>query len=229
MVKIEQHNIQLVSLHIPKTAGTSFRNILKDVYGKNRIVRFDVNHQGNITLDEKPFNKARLSNKIEVIHGHFYFQDIQKTIDIRDIPLITWLRNPIDRVISNYYYLESVLIDVLNEEKRAINIRSKLQKTLIEYARAEINRNRISKFLKGSTPGDFAFIGLQEYFNDDLLRLSGLLKWKGSFEGYKHNATPGKKEIVEPETRQEIEDLNRDDMEWYNMILQSRQSNGNIS
>jgi Sulfotransferase family len=222
MGRIEQHNIELISLHIPKTAGTSFRNILKDVYGKNRVVRFDVNHQGSITLEEKPFNKARLSNKIEIIHGHFYFQDIQKIIDIRDIPLITWLRNPVDRVISNYFYLESVLIDVLNEEKRAINIRNKMQKTLIEYARAEINRNRISKFLKGSAPDDFAFIGLQEYFNEDLLRLSRLLKWKGSFEGYKHNITSRKKEIVEPEIRQEIEDLNRDDMAWCKQVLQNR-------
>lgn len=225
MTRIGKHNLELISLHIPKTAGTSFRNILKDVYGNKSVVRFDVSHKGEITMDEKSFTKNSIPGKIKVIHGHFYYKDLKNIMELpHNMPVITWIRNPVDRVISNYFYLESVLIEVLNEEKRALNIRSKMQKTLLEYAQAEMNRNRISKFLAGIDLTKLFFIGIQEYFSEDLDLLSGKMGWDKNFTQYRHNETIHSNPAISLEIREEIENLNWEDMELYSEAIRIRAS-----
>ncbi len=49
---IQAPHLELISLHIPKTAGTSFRSNLVNVYGKKAVARFDI-LKGKIWLDEK--------------------------------------------------------------------------------------------------------------------------------------------------------------------------------
>ena len=46
------NNIELVSIHIPKTAGTSFRNVLKSAYSRKSVVRFDI-RRGKIEMEKK--------------------------------------------------------------------------------------------------------------------------------------------------------------------------------
>ena len=139
----------VISLHIPKTAGTSFRNILKSIYSEKDVVRFDINERNEVRLNENLYTGKSLPSA-KVIHGHFVCETLYDNFQIPDnVLLITWLRDPVARVISNYFYLEKRLKELLEEKKNNLNILSKMQRTLIEYARAEVNRNRQSKFLKG--------------------------------------------------------------------------------
>ncbi len=39
---IDNHNVELISIHIPKTGGTSLRNTFKDVFGEDGAKRFDI-------------------------------------------------------------------------------------------------------------------------------------------------------------------------------------------
>lgn len=212
---------ELISLHIPKTAGTSFRNILKAVYGDEEVVRFDMNENGTF-LNEQPYTKSTLP-RVRVIHGHFIFKSLRKEFQIPDdCKIITWVRNPVDRVISNYYYLESRLKDILNEEKRNLNILVKMQRTLLEYARAEINRNRQAKFLNGTVPDDFDFIGIHEFFNEEVVRLSRVLQWKTIPEVLYHNKTETDKPEIQEEVIHEILELNKEDTAIYENALQIR-------
>ncbi len=64
MSKKVKNNIELVSLHIPKTAGTSFRYILKEQFKKKDVARLDIYPSGAIMLNEKEFDSEKLKDKI---------------------------------------------------------------------------------------------------------------------------------------------------------------------
>jgi len=217
-------SLELVSIHIPKTAGTSFRNILKKVYGEDRVIRVDI----TLPSEKTPYSSCPepppvLPEGTKVIHGHFRFQDVAEKYKLRkDIPIITWVRNPVERVISNYFYLQKILRDIIREEERSVNILGKMEKSLIEYARAEINRNRISRFLEGLNLEDLLFVGIQEYFSEDLRYLAELLGWEG-YEEYFHNTSEEQKKPVPDEIRQEIAALNAKDMEIYKRALELKE------
>ncbi len=215
---------ELISLHIPKTAGTSFRNILKSVYGEEQVVRFDINEKGEVRLNEEIYSKNILPS-VKVIHGHFIYNTLTEKFALpENFKIITWVRDPVKRVISNYFYLESRLRQILDEENKNLNILSKLQRSLIEYARADLNRNRQAKFLNGRPLKSFDFVGIQEFFDMEVSRLSNVLKWKKNPEVLFHNLTPLRDSNIDPDLLNEIRELNMEDVKIYNEALQIRNS-----
>jgi hypothetical protein len=215
-----KNSVELVSLHIPKTAGTSFRNILKDVYGSGSVARLDIRR--NVELNSKVLKSSRLKPGIKVLHGHFNYVKFMDRFDISEgTPVITWLREPAERVISNYFYLDKILRKELNEEKKDLNILAKMEKTLLEYAATEANRNRMSKFLDGTRLEDFFFIGITAHYEADLAQLAQLLNWR-SYSLHKHNIT-GRRPEVDEESLHQIRDLNREDYALYEHAIQLRE------
>lgn len=214
---------ELISIHIPKTAGTSFRNILKSVYGEKNVVRFDISMRGVVRLNEKPYAEKQLPSA-KVIHGHFSYEAIKSCYGIPEgCPVITWLRDPVQRVASNYYYLESRLIDILQEEKHDLHILEKMQRSLPEFARAEINRNRMSKFLNGVELKNLTFIGIQEQFEIDLPLLAAKLKWPRVPVVLYHNVTSEKENRQIPDDlAEEIRSLNAEDVRLYEEAMALR-------
>jgi len=223
MKKIK-NKLELVSIHIPKTAGTSFRNILKEYYGEENAVRFDIsNTSKRIGIENEEFTKGRLPKNIKAIHGHFYYSSLIELVDLsEDVKIITWMRDPVERVISNYYYLSKRLREELDEEGKGLNILAKMQKSLLEYASAEISRNRMYKFLKGADLEKFFYIGIHKHYNEDVIELTELLGIDKP-EIFEHNIT-GDKEEVSQELIKEISDLNSFDVELYNKALELRKS-----
>jgi len=220
--KKAKNRIGLISIHIPKTAGTSFRNILKDAYGAENVVRLDIlKGASKVLIDNIEFKSRKLSSRIKVVHGHFNYIDLSEKFDLKDeTPIITWLRNPIERVVSNYYYLSKRLKEELDEEGKGLNILAKMQKSLIEYARLEMNQNRMSKFLNGISLEEMKFVGIQEHFNEDL-EYFGKLFGIENIKPLEHNIT-GKKHNVNDEIIREIAELNSLDMDIYKMGLELR-------
>ena len=224
-----RNNIELLSIHIPKTAGTSFRNVLKSVYGSRSVSRLDIRSGGKkIELERKQLRGNRLSSRIRVVHGHFRYKDFTELFECGEsLPVITWMRNPVERVISNYYYLAGVLANELQEEKKGLNILAKMQRSLIEYAGNEISRNRMYKFLDGMPLEQFRFVGIHEHYREDLADLMALLGFE-KFPDYRVNVTAQKREVDE-DTLQKIRELNALDMELYEEALRLReQRKGNI-
>jgi len=218
------NKIELVSIHIPKTAGTSFRNVLKGVYGKKSVIRFDIRSGGKkIEVEQKQLKGSKLADNIRVIHGHFRYRDLVELVEIDEsIPVVTWMRDPVERVISNYYYLAEILSKELQEEKKGLNILAKMQRSLIEYARTEISRNRMYKFLDGMAVDKFKFVGIQEHYEEDLEDLMQALGVE-SFPHYHVNVTTKKHDVSE-ETIEEIKALNDLDMALYQEALNVRNS-----
>ncbi|MCF6171089.1 MAG: sulfotransferase family protein [Bacteroidales bacterium] len=217
-----KNQLELISIHIPKTAGTSFRNILKEHFGEESVVRFDiVGKEKVILVENKELKPNKLPAHIKVIHGHFNYIDLIEKLEIKkDVPVITWLRNPVERVISNYFYLAKRLKEELREEEKGLDILSKMQKSLIEYARLELNRNRMSKFLDGISLEEMKFVGVHEFFDEDLEYFGRLFGFE-DIQTLEHNIT-GVKHKVCVEVAQEIESLNALDMGIYNKGIKLR-------
>lgn len=200
--------LELVSIHIPKTAGTSFQHALEFQYGANRVARIDFpEHAAAIRPPEG----------VTVIHGHITMEEARILDDSQSIPRITWLRHPVDRVISNYNYLSGRLDDLLDEPRHGVDILSKMKRTLLEYAAADRNRNRIAHFMAGHQPEDFSFIGLVEQYAIDLGALRQHFGWKAASPVH-HNSS-SKSAAVDPVIRATIEELNAEDMRWYAEVL----------
>lgn len=101
----------LISLHIPKSGGTSFDNVLKEWFGLG-FHRHYYNH-----IKEQPPHKVRLGTALQkivplCIHGHFdaeidkgdvfqYYPDAKQFISI--------YRNPLELQLSYYFYQQKLI------------------------------------------------------------------------------------------------------------------------
>lgn len=127
--------------------------------------------EGTINIHPRPLHRL-LRRDTKVLHGHFPFNKIERIYKKNKTYLITWMRDPVERVISNYYFFIKRV-----QDNSLPNTANRKNETLLEYARHEDNRNRMSYFLSGLELSDIDFIGFTEYFDDDLDALADLLGW----------------------------------------------------
>lgn len=214
--------VKLISIHIPKTAGTSFFHSLKKQYGNQKVARIDI-YDNRIRINKIPVDSAYVYKNTTVIHGHFTIDSLNNYLSLPvNTPIITWLRDPVERVISNYYYLSKRLDEELMEEKKGLNILSKMRRSLLEYAQDERNCNRMSKFLKGIDIKDFFFIGTVENYDEDIQELGRKLNWS-TLEIVTHNITgTSNKSVVDEQTKALIRSYNKKDQALYEQALALR-------
>lgn len=96
---------KILHLHIPKAAGTSFNNFFYRIYRRERV-----QIAGQMELD-----KNISINNYDFIAAHLNYSEIT-SLTSDNYLLVTFLRNPLDRALSQYYFLkkDSVLDTVLN-------------------------------------------------------------------------------------------------------------------
>ena len=222
--------VELISIHIPKAAGVSFEHALRRAYGQNRFVRVNISFE-KANRKKIPRGPLRLHRNVKVVHGHFRHRDVLKLYRLdRNIPVITWVRDPVSRVLSNYFYLGKVLRDMLKEAEYKSDyynwnpegILNRLQRSVLEFARLDANRNRMSRFLKGLSLEDFFFVGVVEHYSQDLAQLAQLLNWETVFEAH-YNRSRKQWRPVSAEILDEIRSLNAEDQSIYDEALRLRQ------
>ncbi len=94
--KPKNTRVEIISVHVPKTAGTTFKKVLQQIYTDQEIF-FDYPHRG--PLHNKML--AKDSANVRVIHGHFPANKYE--LKFPKARKIIWLRNPIIRLISHYF------------------------------------------------------------------------------------------------------------------------------
>lgn len=209
----------IISCHIPKTAGTSFRYALEASFGNRLYLDYGdrvgwSGDQAETWRRGRGLPEAIKSDSIEVIHGHFY---LKKYLDIdRDTAMVTFLREPIDRVISNYRFLyENPQIDhpLVKEFHQELP-------TLLEWANLPQARDLQSKVLNGCHIEKLAFVGITERYRESLLRFDSLFNTDlanldtGEFHNKSTNSL-----IVSKRERNQIAMLNRADHDLYATAL----------
>ena len=223
MSKIKNiNNVELVIIHIPKSGGHTIYKTFKTVY-KNKL---DIpRNRKEYFLTYPPVNSLIniIPDHVRVIYGHFEYKRIKDIHEKYNSKIITWLRNPVDRVISNYFYRMMKTEMNINPWP---NIAYTLDTSLLDFARESVNINLMSKFLEGIEPEELYFIGTLENIDEDLKIISRMLNLRGFKTGYYLNNNESykkhptcKTKIITTEMRKIIAELNREDMELYQKAI----------
>jgi len=213
--------LKLISIHIPRTGGTSFYQILREIYGAKTSISYRRKDYLEAIENSQSFSKF-ISENIETLHGHFFYKEIETLHQTSQAKLICWLRNPVERVISNHRHF----IHRNSGQNPIRPNQHRVNESLLDYARQEQNGNRVSQFLEGLEPEDFFFIGLLEFFEEDLAQLAKLLEWP-TFSIPKLNTVKPIYPSIRNDVFQEIKEFNGDDMDWYERAIELRESRNN--
>lgn len=218
--------VEFISIHIPKTGGRSFHAVLRQVYGDSLDRRYEKEHfflKGN----RKAAGIITLPEGIRGIHGHLTIKQVRHIIESDGPRVVTWVRDPVERVISNYYYFMKRIREGEVKEKQ----RAKADMTLHEYAIQPKRQNRMSMILDGMQPEDFFFIGITERFEEDLRALCRMMGWPEMEEvphinvlaSFKlNNDCATQYRDIDDSMRNDIAALNAEDMILYEKIKKMR-------
>ena len=213
----------IISIHIRKCAGTTFRECLTQYFGDN--VLFDYGDEigsswpstvakRRIRLEQAIQKKDEITEAFKVVHGHFF----RTKYDFLDAPktYITFLRDPVQRVLSNYYYLKRNF-DRRNPDAFVVN---SLGFSIAEFARYSDNRNLQSQYIQATSLDDFEFVGIVEQYEKSIAHLNCTLGCKLPItESLNTNITVVEDGgyMVDEKTRSIIENCNRDDLRLYDI------------
>jgi hypothetical protein len=220
-------SVELISVHIPKTAGSTFGGgILPYIYGEENIL-YDYDGLSVETL----IKQGKLTNKIKAIHGHFPAVKYKYLFD--KVKLVVWLRNPILMLIS-WYYFWNYKRDVFYDKSHKYVVENSI--SFRDYIEMEYKENNIKAyFLEGLELKNFNFVGLQEFFSEDLLELTNLLGWRMvDIPIYNINKYPDyQKQVIKTlgdiSISKRILDIKKDDMDMYKLALKMRYERQGLS
>ena len=203
----------ILSSHIPKTAGRSFLVSLIRIFGDENVLR----DYGNLQPEKDGLRKIEENHRC--IHGHF---SINKYKDhIQDCEWVTWIRNPVERVISSYCYWE--------REKAGHDGYPHID--IEDFIAMPDAGNLQSRMLRGLNIEDFLFIGISEYYDVmhdkfcEILDVPMVPKVNINHNPLKHSSD---KYIVPKHIKRQIKKRNRDDLWLYDMVYHMNKRKGII-
>lgn len=213
--------VDIISVHVQKTAGTAFGKVLQQVYGSERIL-FDYEHADQPA--DFVLQQGLIKPEIQVIHGHFPARKYRELFP--DARFVVWLRNPIYRFISAYFFLKNYKDNFFSETHRYI-----VQENLnpLEVAELPEMQNIVARFFfKGVALAEMDFVGVQEFYGEDLAELgdkAGWTEFKNNVENI--NQHPNYCENVQVILNdsglvKKLALLNSEDMELYQEALSLR-------
>ena len=161
----------LVSVHVPKTAGTSFAAALRQLYGER--LRAD-NGDRPLAHSRGQRRWAALRHACSMagavlpdacVHGHFM---PAKYALVRRARFCIWLRDPVQRVVSRYHHY------CRHGQLEPQHLRWGLVPglSLEQFVRLPQYRNTYAEYLWAFPLRRFDFVGVVERYEQDMLRFA---------------------------------------------------------
>ena len=205
----------IVSVHVPKTGGETFRDILEALT------------EGHLQRDyaDRPLAPMSLRQRIRLatarphldpdtraVHGHFNATKYWRRYP--DARYMAWFREPVERLASHYHYWKR------KPDRKNPTCQKLMQEDLSLEAFAALPEMRDvhARFLGEVPAASLAFVGITERYDDsiDLFRRAFYPALPVATE--RVNVNPerdGDRYDLDPATREAIEQLNSADMDVY--------------
>ena len=224
-----------IHLHIPKTGGTTLRDIIQRQYQAEKILMIPKLDESEDILKEVSTSQI---NQLKLIQGHLKY-GIHNHFH-RRAKYFAIIRDPINRVLSTYYY-------VLSQKNNPQNLStSNNQMTIYDYVQSGVNPfliNGQTQLISGKTgnidnpiikseelfslakeniANDFLFLGITEMFDETILILKNMLGWHMPYYSIA-NRTKKKPnyDAVNPTIISFIKEHNQLDIKLYNITKTS--------
>ena len=219
-----EHKKLIISVHIPKTGGTTFLEILKAIaeevlyldYG-NQIFSPDAVYRRGQKVQE-PFESItdlELLPGRSVIHGHFH---IRKYLGkFPNASYISWLRDPIERVVSHYFFWRRAAEHGFTADPLCNKVISE-KMSLMEFAEWERARNVQHRFLAPVGVEHCDFIGIAEEYDRSIKLFQKLFCPEADITLEARNKNPERPRAfykLEAGAREKILQLNELDVKTY--------------
>ena len=159
-------------------------------------------------------HSARLLRDYDVIHGHFLVQ--KYTFLLPQAMFITFMREPVSRLLSHYYYFKHVAsknpVTVSRNPDICLVAEGKLG--LVEFARSEAMSRMYERFTIGLPLDAFALVGITERYTESVERLNRIF---GVHVGVRHERRSGHEKYAAEYERvlPELREANRENSRIY--------------
>jgi hypothetical protein len=214
----------LISVHVPKTGGVSFLEVLKRCYGDGLLLDYRDRPMARGTLGRLAKTLAGslharrgALDRYRCIHGHFL------PIKYRFLPdrsFAIWLRDPVELAVSRYHYFRRHL------KPEDIQYRRYFKRhggSLEAFVRLPHFQNVYTKYLFGMRLEDFDFIGITEDYAASLELFRRVYGIEDDLEERMENANPekeGSRYEIPGDLREAIMKSNQKDMALYRSAVE---------
>lgn len=222
----------LISVHLPKTAGSSFLTAIRQHYGE-RLVQDYGDRPINKTTFRRNFDAVQgcmlnmgsrsRYRHIDCIHGHFMPLKYRLLKTKGEKQYVVWMRDPVERLASHYLYWVRNYnrIDAGKLHRRVVEEKWSLER----FCLGPEMRNAYSKFFWGFPLKRFDFVGITEFYDSDIEYFSENIVG-AKLESMRVNVNPNPVEhsyIDDPEFRKKIQAYHQADVTLYQQAVALRE------
>lgn len=185
-------------VHIPKTAGMSLYRAMESIVGVRNALLVPP-RDGNVGRDTFAGLSSRDIERLRLISGHMGFDAIRRRLDPRQWKFISLVRQPVDRELSDYYYIRGAESHPLHAEICRLSLEGYVE------ARVAACPNRQCSLLCGEpsyakaiecVDKDYFLVGCTEFYAEFVSALWAALAWPHPERALrKENVTPQRLEV----------------------------------
>ena len=217
--------------HIPKTAGTSLRELIESEYPEDQRAAV---YEAELQLkrpDPKFISRFKeQQSRIEIVYGHFSY-GIHEFLNVRP-KYFSFVREPISRVKSLYEELCKPNSQFFEQTQNGLTL-----KDLVLSRSTEMTNNHMTRVISGTVPAPgvlvteewylqaakqniekyYFFVGTLDTLNSDVEKLAGMLSWNNRKLPHL-NESKLSNHVLDDETRCAIEEHNHLDAALYEWV-----------
>lgn len=191
----------LIFIHIPKAAGTTFKEILWRQYGYRNSFNVQPGERAQPSIDKFRQLPESKKSRFRLIYGHMPF-GLHRWLS-QSAAYITILRNPIERLVSGYYFIRRTPVHPdhcelveknlslkefylwNNVDNNTTNLQTRWIAGSVDFDSVmppyeELPANALD-LAKENIKNHFSVCGLTERFDESLLLMQKILGWKNVY------------------------------------------------